>query len=752
MLLIASCTGVKHLEEGQTFYGGGEVVFSTKRDFKKKKEVKRELETLITPTPNTKVLGCRPKVWFYHLAGEPKKEKGFKYWMRTKLGAPPVLMEDVDVYRTQSLIESRIKNEGVFHGRVEVKTKTKGHETTVDYITYLSRPYRYDSIYLPEGDGKLEKAIRGLKQGMVFKKGDRYDLNDLEDERLRLQRELKNSGFYFFQDNYILFEADSTVGNRQVDIYMTIKKDTPENAKRTYTLGEINVFANYNFAGASQTSVSDTIKVDSLNYYSDNDEFRPKAITDHIKLRKGNIYTNEDEEVTIDRLLQLDVFKFVNVDIEEMPGDQLKTNIYLTPFKKKSIRFELQGVSKSNAFIGPNFNAAFRNRNAFGGAELYELSLNTGYEIQVGGQQSQGSGGALNSYSVGIQNTLTIPRFISPLNIDFHSFKYVPQTLIKAGFTVQKRSNFFTSYNANLGYGFRWNETPTRRHELFPIDIDFIQLSSTSTEFDRLLDNNPFLARSYAEQYILGTTYSFFYNSQGKTGRDRRTSNYYFNGNVDISGNLMQVAQSLLKSSSEEPYEVLGYPYSQFARADVDFRYYLRLDEQNKIATRVIAGVGYAFGNSISLPYSKSFASGGSSSLRAFRARSVGPGTFEPDTSQVFIDQIGDIKLEGNIEYRFEIVGAFKGAVFLDAGNIWTMRDEEERPGGKFNFTDFYKQIAIGTGFGFRFDADFFVVRLDLGYPLKDPAIETPATIRASDRNPSELSKIVYNIAIGYPF
>ena len=749
--MIFSCSGVKRLEEGQNFYGGGQVVFKTKRDFKKKKEVKAELEALITPTPNTKVLGSRPKVFFYNLAGEPKKDKGFKYWMRTKLGAPPVLMEDVDIYRTQNLIESRLKNEGVFQARVESKTATKRRETKVTYIAYLTRPYRYDSIHLPEGDGPLVTAIREASQDMVFKKGDRYDLNDLEEERVRLEGELKNKGFYFFEDNHILFRADSTVGDRQVDIFMTVKDDAPERAKEVYKLGEINVFANYDFVGESKAQASDTVVVDSINYYSDNQEFKPKAITDHVKLRKGNIYTNEDEEVTIDRLLQLDVFKFVNVSIDEMNDNRLRSNIYLTPFKKKSFRLEVQGVSKSNGYVGPNVNASFRNRNAFGGAELYELTLNTGYEVQVSGQQQTAGGGAVNSYTIGIQNTFTIPRFITPLNIKFNSFKYVPQTILKAGFAMQNRSGFFTSYTANLGYGFSWNETPTRRHELFPIDIDLIQISNESDEFLETLNKNPFLARSYAEQYILGTTYSFYYNSQAKPGRDKRTSNFYVNGNIDISGNVMHLAQNALASSEEDPYEVLGFPYSQFARGDIDLRYYLRLDDKNKIATRMLVGVGYAYGNSISLPYSKSFASGGSSSIRAFRARSIGPGTYEPDTTQVFIDQIGDIKLEANLEYRFEIVGAFKGAVFLDAGNIWTMRDEEERPGGKFDPASFYKQLAVGTGFGFRFDADFFVVRLDLGYPLKDPAKQTPATIR-TDNTSSALGKIVYNIAIGYPF
>ncbi len=752
-LLFAGCTANKYLSEDQKFYEGAEIKFVPKKNLQDGAEINREIERLLRPDPNSKLLGSRPRPWFYGLAGNVEKEKGFKHWVKTKLGRKPVLIQDVDISRSKLQIESTLKNNGYFGARVTSEVKESKHAATVNYKADISSPFHYDTIHYDISDSILSDKISRLAIESEIKKGDRYDLDDLKQERLRLEKALKDQGYYHFSNEYLLFRADSTVGNKQVEMFLNLKQTTPNDARAVYDIKKVNLFTNYTFKSDSTTS-SDTTVANNINFIQSRNDFRPEIITEQVVIRPGKVYSKENELITLNRLIQLDVFKYVNIDYEEN-GNELNANIYLSPYKKKSIRLELQAVSKSNSFVGPNFNATFKNRNIFRGAESYELNFNAGYEVQVGGNAGNQP---LNSYTIGLENVLTIPRIISPFNIRNRSSRFVPQTKIKLGFRTLKRINFFTLNSIDAAYGFNWRETKTKRHELYPVDINFIQLGKVSSEFDSVLNVNPLLRRSYEEQFILGTTYSFYYNSQNDEDRESR-SDLYFNGNVDLSGNLMHVAQSGVReeeNTAENPYEILGSPYSQFVKADFDIRYYFQIAKRHRIATRLISGVGYAFGNSTTLPYTKQFAIGGSTSIRAFRARSVGPGEFKVSESETFIDQTADIKLEANFEYRFPIIGAFRGAVFTDAGNIWTIREDEQRPGGEFDPKKFVSQLAVGAGVGLRFDAEFFVLRFDLAFPLRIPTEDRGDRWRfrdiAIEDKDWRKENLILNIAIGYPF
>jgi outer membrane translocation and assembly module TamA len=341
----------------------------------------------------------------------------------------------------------------------------------------------------------------------------------------------------------------------------------------------------------------------------------------------------------------------------------------------------------------------------------------------------------------------------------------LPQTKFKVGYTFQERLQYFRLNSFNISGGYTWRETMLKTHELFPVDITFVQTGNTSAEFDQLLEENPVLDNSFQNQFILGSRYSFTYNTQlndqveQKYGLKKKSkSDFYFRGTLDLSGNLAHAFQSIKSNEEEEPYNFFNAPYSQFVRTDLDFRYFLKLNKRSKIATRIATGIGYAFGNSETMPYIKQFSVGGSISLRAFPARSVGPGTyniFEYD-SITFIDQRGDIKLESSVEYRFDIVNSLKGALFVDAGNIWLVKEDSLRPGGKFDKNKFLKEIAVGTGFGLRFDFNFFVSRFDLAFPIRKPYREPGDRWVLDEINFSSRDwrreNLIFNIAIGYPF
>lgn len=771
---LVSCTGTKFLKEGETFYDGAEMRFEMPQGrIRRKAALEKELDTYITPRPNKKFLGNRPGVWFYYIAGTPKKEKGgLRNFIRNKLGAKPVLLSDATPQRTAQMLQGQIRNEGYFRSTVSHDVETRGKKSKVIYNITLYKAYRLRNIEYPKvKDSVYAHIISTLYEESLLDSNQRYDLERMQAEQERIEREVENWGIYYFDDRYLVFEADSTVGRRKVDLALKLEPDIPDRAKKIYYLDTVSVFPNYTLT-TDTTALKEEkeLYLNGYNYVDDKNSFRPEIITRVINLKKGNRYSREAQELTLNHLMGLGVFKFVNIKFSESPRSDsalLKSFIYLTPLKRNSLRAEIQAVSKSNNFVGPGVTLSFTNRNLFRGAELFQLKLHTAYEVQINRQ----SAGPLNSLEAGMEASLTVPRFISPIRIDYSYSRYLPKTQFKLGVNIQNRVNYFRLNTFNVAYGYNWRENETKSHELFPVDINFIQ-TITTPEFDELLKENALLKSSFENQFIIGTRYSYTLNTQlSKNLIDKfeeqriKPHTFYLNAATDVAGNVIHAIQSQFNKGGEtqEPYQIFNAPYSQYVRGEIDFRHYWQFDEHNKLASRVVFGSGYAFGNSTTMPYIKQFSIGGSNSIRAFPARSVGPGTYNvrtdtsaSDDARLFIDQRADIKIEANIEYRFDIIKSLKGAVFTDAGNIWLNKEDSTRPGGKFRKESFMKEFAVGAGVGLRMDFSFFVLRLDVAFPIRKPFLPENErwVIRDIDFRRSEWRKenLVFNIAIGYPF
>jgi outer membrane protein insertion porin family len=765
-LFLSGCSSTRYLKENQTFYNGAEIEFNTEGPrVGRKKILRREMKEYISPKPNAKFLGSRPAVWFYFSEGNPKKKKGLKNYLKNKLGKPPVLLSDVTPDRTAKVLEGYLYNEGYFKSDVTTSVKTRKKESKVIYTVRLERPFRLRNIEYPKPkDSVYAHIVQALKVHSLLKEKQRYQLGRLEAEQKRIEKELRDVGFYYFDNRYLLFVADSTVGRRKVDLELEVEPDMPKRARRIYKLNDITIFPEYTLSADSIATRGDTLKINNYNYIDRSHYFRPVVLTDVINLKKDSVYSKENENLTVSHLMSLGMFKYVNIKFRPAYKDStlLNANIYLTPLKKKSLRAEVQGVSKSNNFVGPGLSFVFINRNFLKGAELFQVKLNTAYEVQITRQNQN----PLNSFELGIETSLTVPRFMTPIHIDFSSLRYMPKTQFKAGFNLQNRLGYFRLSSFNAGYGYNWRETAAKTHEFFPVDITFVKTDKTSAVFEDLLKKNTVLANSFENQFIIGSRYSFTLNTQLQEAqldtynRKRiKEHSFYFNGAIDIAGNILHTIQDNVEKSHEEPFKLFGAPYSQFLRTDVDFRYYWQPDANNKIATRLALGFGYSYGNSSTLPYIKQFAIGGSNSIRAFPARSIGPGTYNIKTdptyneTTLFVDQRADIKMETNVEYRFTIYRGIKGALFTDAGNIWLRKpDPEHRPGGEFNKDTFLKQLAIGSGFGLRYDFSFFVLRLDTAIPIRRNDVgwvleDIDFGSRSWRRN-----NLVFNIAIGYPF
>jgi len=755
LLFLFGCSNTKYLNEGEKLYTGATIKINKSDD----SEIKSEIEEVIVPVPNKKAFGVlRAKLWIYNVVGEPKKKKGIRYNLRTKIGEPPVVLSELNAERTASLIENRLYNNGYFFPIVKYDLEVKEKKKTAN-ITYTVNPgkqYKINTVVYPEPLDEVSAIIKDAQKESIVKTGDAYNLENLKKERTRINEYLKDRGFFYFNEEFLLWEIDSTL-NGKVDVFLTLKNNVDKKNLEVYKINQVYINPQYDLTNEDNFKNYDTLKIDSVYYLEKDSTFRPEIIVDESAFETGRLYSRKLHDRTIRKYTGLGPFKFVNVKFLEDSSDYhfLNTYINLTPLPKKSIRLEVSATSKSNNFVGPGIEATFRNRNLLKGAELLTVNLNSGFETQIT-KNAKG----LNSYELGAEVELSFPRFIVPFNIKSSSTKYTPKTSYKFNYRLLNRVQYYKMNSFGVSFGYRWRETETKSHEYNPVNINFLKLSDTKPDFELILDQNPLIRRSFEEQFIIGSTYSFKYDS--RLEKEKR-HNFFFQANIDLSGNIAQIATAITKGeapSDSSNYKLFGAAFSQYVRTDLNFKYLFNIDENNQIVTRLIAGVGIPIGNSSALPYIKQFFIGGSNSIRAFQARTLGPGTYsiseQEQRNSLFLDQSGDLKLEGNLEYRFDIISFLKGAIFADAGNVWLLNEDLNKPGGKFEVDQFLDEIAVGTGAGLRVDATFFVIRFDLAFPIRKPFLPegdrwTFDSIQLGSKAWRQ-DNFVFNIAIGYPF
>jgi outer membrane protein insertion porin family len=766
---LVGCGNTRYLPNGEELYVGSTVKIISEDNIPHKNALQTELENVLKPAPNKSFLGLRPGLWMYNVTGEPRKEKGsVRRWVRNNLGQAPVLLSEVSTASNLRLIQNRLENNGYFDPQLSFNINRKNQRASIEYHVNISRPYLIKNVELPKGKSEIEQQIRKISTESLLKSGDAYNLSLFIEERHRIDERLKEVGFFYFNPDFIIFRVDSSLGSREVNIIVDLKRDMPANAKQVYQFRNIYVNTDFSLNAVGQDLVKmDTIKMNGFSILTSNHDIKPIVFERVIFLRSGERYSRKNHEITLSHLMGLGIFQFANIRFEEVStaadSSLLDAYINLTQSEKRSIRLELRAVSKSNNFAGPGFNVNFRNRNTFRGAELFMVNLRSSYETVISGIQR-----GLNSYEVGATSEIQIPRFIAPFNVNpDRPIRNIPRTRMLLGYSLLNRVEYFWLNSFNTTFGYMWSETIAKRHELNLISINYVRLGNTSPRFDSILDRNPILRRSFEEQLIFGSNYTYFYNDQLK---EKRKHNFFFMANFDVAGNFLYLLQSALTQhfpSEENPHQIIGRPYAQYARGEVDFRHYYQTSKNTRLVSRLVAGTGFAYGNTNTLPYIKQFFIGGANSIRAFAPRSLGPGTYRAvvpaDRQVLFLDQIGDIKLEGNLEYRFPVFNILKGSIFLDGGNIWTYRPNESLVNletneieGVFKLSEFYTEIAAGTGAGLRLDANFFVLRLDLGIPIRKPWLEENqrwVIHKISFGNPEwRRDNLVLNIAIGYPF
>ncbi|UOR04587.1 BamA/TamA family outer membrane protein [Hymenobacter aerilatus] len=782
-LFVASCSGTKYIPEGAKLYTGSTVEMKSDSKIPNEDALQTQLTSVITPKPNSSILGMRPKLYFWHM-GEGKT-KGLGHWLANKYGEKPVLLTQVDTQRVQDLMANRLNNNGYFKPVVHSKVKEKGQLASVDYTAYVGKPYLIKEIHFPEREDMLDAAIRATAPGTLLKVGDPYNLQTFINERTRIDAALKNNGYYYFSPDYILFQVDSTLDN-QANVYLKVKDTTPPNASKPYVLNRVSLNTDFNLADT--TDRKPPIIYRGYRYYPDEDVFKAKSIVNTVFLYPDSVYRRRRSDQTLSRLMSLGTFKYVDItyrptrNVPDSAGyGHLNSLVRMTQVAKKSLRAEVQ-MNTSNIFTGPAFVLQYRNRSALRGAEQLLINANASFET------GQGALSGVTSTQFGVDAQLLVPRLITPpFNIRLVNSDFQPRTFFNAGYKRVIRTKYFQQDVFNLGYGYTWKTKITNEQQLQPIDLQYNRLSNTQDVFQRLLEERPFLEQSFRQQFILGSSYLYTYNQQVL---EKRRNQFYFSGGINLSGNLASLIQSATGASKtdlpggQRAYTLFNQPYSQYTQVNLEFRNYYRVASSatsgNKLATRLLIGVGMPYGNSNVLPYLKQYGIGGPNSVRAFNARGVGPGTYRTTAEEAsgFYDQVGDIKLEANVEYRQDLFPYVKGAVFVDAGNVWLVNADPSRPtydsngnldgqNGQFQFNSFLKQMAVGAGVGLRVDVQFFVIRLDAAYPLRYPYSNVDIKLDPNDPNidPNDPDSAFryrrqepgfkaarLNIAIGYPF
>ncbi|MFY9307869.1 MAG: BamA/TamA family outer membrane protein [Bacteroidia bacterium] len=809
-LLCIACNPAKKLREGEYLLDKNFIVDKdTKID-------KNEIENYIKQKPNRRILVLfRFHLWLYNLANEEKvKRKRIAYnkkierkntkrlakgkkakrsdkqlmgeWL-LEIGEAPVKLDTLLTEKSTKQIKLFLNNKGFFINSVTDSIHYKKRKKAVVYYKIkAAEPYTINNVNYKISDELLKYFVDLDTAGTLLKKRSNYDVDVLQDERDRVTDALNNNGYYLFTRDFIYYEIDTTIGSKKVNVTMGIKNfvkrvnsfsdSTLETSHQRFHIN--NIFIQPDFISKKfEQQKKDTLIVDGYTIlHTSALKYKTRVLLNAIFIRKGELYQLKNVEDSYKKLSELKAFKTINIFFVEKDDKTLDCFIQLSPILKQSFTVETEGTHRSGN-LGISGSFSFQNRNLFKGAEVFELQLKGGIEAQrtyndnannnINTSNLSQSLKQFNTIEFGPELNIYIPRFLVPFKVNPEK-QTSPKTIFTSALNYQRRPDYERNI-LNFSYGYTWKTSNRIRHTFNPVVINFVKVKLEKNFETYLRDKvqNAFIINSFSNHLTPSTMYSFVFNEQDV----KKQINFsYFKVNAESSGNLLRGFYDLVNSIEEDTfikdsldrYTIQDIAYSQYLRLDVDYRYYYSSSEINKVVFRVAAGLGRPLTNFKVLPFERSFFSGGSNGIRAWQARTLGPGSYSDSTS--FLWNFGDGQLEGNVEYRLKLFKIINGALFIDAGNIWLRQPDAKRPGGEFKLNRFYKEIAIGSGVGIRADFNFFIIRFDIGLKLRDPqfeenkrwviqhAFDQTWKKQYSITHKKDYNFLAFNIGIGYPF
>ena len=751
IVLIASCSVQRFIPKGERIYKGASVhVKKNPETSTSVRSLKSTIKLAATPRANKFLFGQPYKVWWWYVIGEPKREKGFRAFLRNRLGEPPVFSSRVNPKATAENMEALLTNLGYFHSTVQGDTTNYSYFTKAVYNAQVEPQYTIKSVTWVNDSSRLMRVISRIQAQSLLKPGQPYRLSDITAERERIDLTLKNRGFYFFNPDYLMAYADSTIGNRQVDIIMNIKKTTPEDAKIAYRINNITVFPNYTLASPELDTAKYGVEIyDGIRIRDSVKKFRSSLFARTITYRPGSLYNSRTQNSTLNRFISLGAFKFVKnrfaVTQVNDTANRLNVYYYLTPAKKRSLQAEVDAFSKENNYLGSQVSINWKNRNQFGGAEQLSARAYGGFETSYADSLSRN-----NNYRLGAELQYKVPKYLVPFFTIRETNFYQPNTSISTGYEWYRKNLFYTKNLFKLQYESTWKTTFRKQYTLAPVSLSYLNATQVTDSFYKQVALMPSLMLNVYSEAILGSYFSYTLTSPLRTLKNK----WYFNTSIDVSGN---IAGLITGAKNFREKTIFGTPFAQYVKADFDLHYTRRLPNKWDWANRIQVGVGYPYNNSKLLPFAKQYTIGGSSSLRGFRTRNVGPGTYRPTAADQLFYQIigGDFKLLGNTEIRVPFSPKISGAVFTDVGNIWTKDTILFGKAGQLS-KDFLNELAVASGVGIRFDATVILLRVDVGIPLRKPYLPSGQRWVFNQINFGSGSwrreNLMLNIALGLPF
>ncbi len=757
LFLLASCSSTKYVPDGS--YLLDEVHIRTDN-----KEVKpSDLSLYLRQNPNSKWFSLiKTQLYIYNLSGRDST-KSINRILR-KIGDAPVIYSAEETNRTGEEIAKAVRNMGYMGATVTPIPQTKKKNMKLLYWVATGQPYKVRSIHYDIPDEKIKQYIQQDSAATLLSEGMRFDVNVLDAERLRIANNLLQNGYYKFNKEYISYTADTVRNSYWVDLTVSLNpyrqqsEGTPQPHPQ-YTIRQVNFITDYNMLQSS--ALNDAQMDDSLYYkgfpiyYKDKLYLRPKVLIHNLYIMPGGLYREQDVQRTYANFGRLQVLKYSNIRFQEVLQDNnrmLDAYIMLTKSKHQAVTFEVEGTNSAGD-LGAAASVSFQNRNVFRGSEAFMLKFRGAYEAVSGLQNSLNQ----NYIELGTETTINFPHFMFPFVSNDFKRKIRATTEFGLQYNYQMRPEF-TRIVASAGWSYRWGVQQQRsQHRIDLLDINYLYMPWIEPAFKETYlgqDENYILRYNYEDRFIVRTGYSYIYHSNGRglTNNPLSDNSYTVRVNVESAGNLLYTLAKLrkMKKNSGGEYTLLNIPFAQYLKGDFDFARRWMIDDRNTLTFHFGAGIAIPYGNASIIPFEKRYFSGGANGVRGWSVRDLGPGSYSGD-GRNFLNKTGDIKLDANIEYRTRLFWKFRGALFVDAGNIWTIRNYKDQPGGKFEIGKFYKQIAVAYGLGLRLDLDFFILRFDGGMKAVNPAY-TSKKEHYPLIHPDFSRDFAFHFAVGYPF
>lgn len=756
-LSLASCSATKFVPDGS--YLLDEVKIHTDN-----KEIKpSDMRLYVRQNPNSKWFSTiKTQLYVYNWSGRDST-KWFNRFLR-KIGDAPVIYNESDAIRSQEEIAKAVQNLGYMGASVKRTTKTKKKKLKLFYEITSGKPYIVRTLKYDISDKKIAEYLRNDSTQSMLREGMLFDVNVLDAERQRITDYLLCNGYYKFNKDYITYTADTARNTHQVDLtlhllpYKTYVGDTPKEHFQ-YKINKINFITDYDVL---QSSALSSIEInDSLHYngfpiyYKDKLYLRPKVLVDNLRFASGDLYDERNVQKTYTYFGRLSALKYTNIRFfETQNGDSTQLNCYvmLTKSKHKSISFELEGTNSAGD-LGAAASVSFQHRNLFRGSETFMIKFRGAYEAISGLQPGYKNH---NYTEYGVETSINFPNFLFPFLTSDFKRRIKATTEFGLQYNYQLRPEFSRTI-ASASWSYKWMQKQKIQHRIDLLDISYLYLPWISSQFQEDYINkdkdNYILKYNYENRLIVRMGYNYSYNSAGGAlvNNTITTNSYSIRAGFESAGNILYGISKMInmRKNKDGEYAILGIPYAQYLKGDFDFAKNIIIDHRNSLAFHAGIGIAVPYGNAKVVPFEKRYFSGGANSVRGWSVRNLGPGSFAGDGN--FMNQSGDIKLDASIEYRTRLFWKFRGAAFIDAGNIWTIREYENQPGGVFEFDKFYKQIAVAYGLGLRLDLDFFVFRFDGGMKAINPKYKK-AKERYPIIHPRFSRDFAFHFAVGYPF